>query len=101
MTRPLAGDVMGLIRKSLFVATGGIVAPRSKKQKTALQTFAALQGAAPAEVKRKGTRRAALGPITEASSWQVKPRRRVDRVSFTPEELEYLKAHTAKPKKDG
>jgi alpha-galactosidase len=33
-----------MIRKSLFVMTGGVVAPRSKKQKVALQTLKALQG---------------------------------------------------------
>jgi hypothetical protein len=47
---------MGLIRKSLFLGTGGIVAPNSKKQRTALQTLAAVQGKSEAEVRRTGGR---------------------------------------------
>jgi hypothetical protein len=53
---------MGLIRKSLFVVTAGVVAPWSKKQKVAAQTLAAIRGASAERVERTGTRRAALGP---------------------------------------
>lgn len=47
---------MGLIRKSLYLASGGVVAPHSKKQRTALKTLAAIQGASPEEVRRTGGR---------------------------------------------
>jgi hypothetical protein len=47
---------MGLIRKSLFLGTGGLIAPNSKKQRTAKQQLAALQGKSDAEVRRAGGR---------------------------------------------
>jgi len=47
---------MGLIRRSLHIATGGMVAPNSKKQKLIRQQLAALQGKTPEEVKRTGGR---------------------------------------------
>lgn len=51
---------MGMIRKTLFGATLGAVAPSSKKQRTAKQTLAAVQGEPAAVVARTGTRRGAL-----------------------------------------
>jgi hypothetical protein len=47
---------MGLIRKSLFLGTGGLVAPNSKKQRQQKQMLAAMQGATPSEVRRAGGR---------------------------------------------
>lgn len=47
---------MGLIRKSLYLASAGAVAPNSKKQRRAAQTLAAVQGATPAEIRRAGGR---------------------------------------------
>jgi hypothetical protein len=58
---------VGLIRKSLFVATG-VVAPNSKKQRTALKTLAAVQGKSAAEIRLAGTRRAALGASAAPAS---------------------------------
>jgi hypothetical protein len=49
---------MGLIRKTLHVATLGAVAPDSRKQRVAAQTLGALQGETPAQVRRIGTRTA-------------------------------------------
>lgn len=47
---------MGLIRKSLYLGTGGLVAPNSKKQRQQAQILAAMQGATPKEVRRAGGR---------------------------------------------
>ena len=47
---------MGLIRKSLYLGTGGVVAPNSKKHRDQMKMLAALQGATPAEIKRAGGR---------------------------------------------
>jgi hypothetical protein len=47
---------MGLIRKSAYLATGGAVAPHSRKQRTALKQLAALQGASPDQVRQTGGR---------------------------------------------
>ena len=57
---------MGLIRKALFVSTGGVVAPNSRKQRVAMQTLAAIQGRSDEEVELIGTRRQSLG-LTGAS----------------------------------
>jgi hypothetical protein len=35
---------MGLIRKSLWLGTGGVIAPNSKKQRRQKQILAAIQG---------------------------------------------------------
>ncbi len=48
---------MGLIRKTAYFATGGIAAPHSKKQRTALKQLAAVQGASPEQVRETGSRR--------------------------------------------
>jgi hypothetical protein len=58
---------MGLIRKSLHIATVGAVAPNSKKQRNQRQLLAAAQGKSDVEVMRTGGRYehslgAALGP---------------------------------------
>lgn len=47
---------MGLIRKSLYLGTGGLVTPHSKKQRHQKQILAAMQGAAPSEIRRAGGR---------------------------------------------
>jgi hypothetical protein len=47
---------MGLIRKSLHIATAGVVAPNSKKQRVQRQILAAVQGQSPAQVRRAGGR---------------------------------------------
>lgn len=47
---------MGLIRKSLFLGTGGLVSPNSKKQRLQMRQLAALQGASPGEIRRAGGR---------------------------------------------
>ncbi|MDA8322601.1 MAG: SHOCT domain-containing protein [Actinomycetota bacterium] len=47
---------MGLIRKSLYLTTGGLVAPNSRKQRIQMQQLAALQGATDEEVRRRGGR---------------------------------------------
>jgi hypothetical protein len=47
---------VGLIRKSLFLGTGGLVAPSSKKQRVQMQQLAALQGATPEEIRQRGGR---------------------------------------------
>ena len=47
---------MGLIRKSLHIATVGVVAPNSKKQWNQRQLLAAAQGKSDAEVRRAGGR---------------------------------------------
>jgi hypothetical protein len=64
---------MGLIRKSLYLGTGGVVAPNSKKQRQQKQVLAALQGATPEEVKRAGGRlrlRRFLGAASTVSGRQ-------------------------------
>ncbi len=78
---------MGAIRKALFVATVGAVAPRSKKQKVALQTLSAIQGKSEATVRRTGTRRQAIyGTPRSGTIRGTKPK-------FTAEELAYCRAH--------
>jgi hypothetical protein len=47
---------MGLIRKSLYLGTGGLVAPNSKKQRQQKQILAAMRDATPSEIKRAGGR---------------------------------------------
>lgn len=47
---------MGLIRKSLYLGTGGLVAPNSKKQRQQKQILAATQGATPSEIRGAGGR---------------------------------------------
>lgn len=47
---------MGLFRKAAYVASGGVVAPHSRKQRTALKTLAAVQGASPEQVRKTGGR---------------------------------------------
>jgi hypothetical protein len=47
---------MGLIRKSLYLGTGGLVASNSKKQRKQKQILAAMEGATPSEIKRAGGR---------------------------------------------
>lgn len=47
---------MGLIRKSLYLASGGIVSPSSKKQRRQVQMIKAMQGASDAEIRRAGGR---------------------------------------------
>jgi hypothetical protein len=47
---------MGLIRKSLYLGTGGVVAPNSRKQRMALKQLAALKGRSEAEIRRAGSR---------------------------------------------
>jgi len=46
----------GLIRKSLILGTGGLVAPNSKKQRLQMQQLAALQSATPEEIRQRGGR---------------------------------------------
>jgi len=63
---------MGLIRKSLFLGTGGIVAPNSKKQRAQKQVLAALQGQSPEQVRRAGGRyEHSLGAFFEGSSGEL------------------------------
>lgn len=95
MIRPEKGGAMGLIRKSLFVATAGAVAPRSTKQRVALQTLAAIQGATPEQIERTGTRR---GGITGRAGAMPAPARqtRVGKVRFTADELAYMREHAAR-----
>ena|SRR6266567_4038727 len=52
---------MGLIRKGLYLGTGGLVAPNSKKQRRALQMLKATQGATSEEIRRTGGRSDFLG----------------------------------------
>ena len=52
---------MGLIRKSLFLTTAGLVAPNSRKQRVQMQQLAALQGATDEEVRLRGGRGDAAG----------------------------------------
>jgi Short C-terminal domain len=47
---------MGLIRKSLYLGTGGLISPNSKKQRLQMKQLAALQGATPEEIRRRGGR---------------------------------------------
>jgi hypothetical protein len=47
---------MGLIRKSLFLGTGGIVAPNSQKQRLARQALVAARGGSEQEIRRAGSR---------------------------------------------
>ena len=47
---------VGLIRKSLYLGTGGVVSPSSKKQRYAKQTLAAIQGGTPEQIRRAGGR---------------------------------------------
>jgi len=47
---------MGLIRKSLYLGTGGLVSPNSKKQRQQKEILAATQGATAEEVSRAGGR---------------------------------------------
>jgi hypothetical protein len=52
---------MGLIRKSLYLTTGGLVAPNSRKQRVQMQQLAAMQGATDEEIRRRGSRGDAAG----------------------------------------
>lgn len=47
---------MGIIRKSLYLETGGLVSPNSKKQRHQMQILQAMQGATPDEIRRAGGR---------------------------------------------
>ena len=95
---------MGLIRKSLFAASGGLVAPNSKKQRRQLQILAAMQGATPAEVRRAGGRGyAALFSLPSSPPRTATPAasapRRTDaeaaafRRDHVPASREYKEAH--------
>jgi Short C-terminal domain len=50
------GGIVGLLRKSLYLGTSGIVAPNSKKHRMAMKQLAALQGRSEAEIRRAGGR---------------------------------------------
>jgi hypothetical protein len=69
---------MGIVRKSLFVGTGGLVAPNSKKQRNQRQILAALQGKSAAEVRRAGGRYEHVTPgwqaIGAAATAATRPR---------------------------
>src|SRR5262249_5728135 len=54
----LGGGVraVGLIRKSLYLGSGGLVSPNSKKQRRQIQMIKAMQGASDAEIRRAGGR---------------------------------------------
>jgi hypothetical protein len=47
---------MGLLRKTLWLSTAGVIAPNSKRQKRDARLLAATQGATPREVRRAGGR---------------------------------------------
>lgn len=47
---------MGIIRKSPYLGTGGLVSPNSKKQRRQMQTLKAMQGATPEEIRQAGGR---------------------------------------------
>ncbi len=60
---------MGLIRKSPFLGTGGVIAPNSKKQRAQKQLLAALQGKSEDEVRRAGGRyKHSLGAVLGAAA---------------------------------
>jgi hypothetical protein len=80
---------MGLIRKSLYVASGGIVAPHSRKQRIAMQQLAALQGATPQEVRQRGGRGDVDGfwgfqPASVTLQEQADRKAPVERYGYTP-----------------
>jgi hypothetical protein len=52
---------VGFIRKTLFLTTGGIVAPNSTKQRRQEQILAAVQGGNEGEIRWAGSRNAAFG----------------------------------------
>ena len=52
---------MGFLRKTLFLTTGGVVAPNSTKQRRQEQVLAALQGKNEDEIRWAGSRNAAFG----------------------------------------
>jgi hypothetical protein len=47
---------MGLIRKSLYLGTGGLVSPNSKKQRMQMKQLTAMQGGTAKEIQRAGGR---------------------------------------------
>ena len=47
---------MGLMRKSLFLGTGGLVAPNSQKQRVARQALVAARGGSESEIRHAGSR---------------------------------------------
>lgn len=80
---------MGLIRKSLYLASGGIVAPNSRKQRVAKQQLAALQGATPQEVRQRGGRGDYDGfwgfePASVTLREQAARKAPVERFGYTP-----------------
>jgi hypothetical protein len=66
-------DHIGLIRKAAFLGTGGIVAPRSKKERDQIRLIGAMQGKSATEIRRAGGRYDfegfwARGGVTEPKS---------------------------------
>ena len=66
---------MGLIRKSLFLGTGGLVAPNSRKQRLQMQQLAALPGGTQQEIRRRGGRNdidrfLGIAPASARKSWR-------------------------------
>lgn len=81
---------MGIIRKSLYLGTGGLVSPNAKKQRRQMQTLKAMQGQLRKRLGRQGPlrlrgilgnhgarlrRTAAESRATQHSSRQADPRR--------------------------
>jgi hypothetical protein len=85
---------MGLIRKTLRVATYGAVAARSKKQRTQAQILAAVQGKSETEIAAAGARGFEIE--NEQRLQQARTRRsrpRGPKPVFTDEEKAYMAAH--------
>jgi hypothetical protein len=72
---------VGFIRKTLFLISGGTVAPNSTKQRRQEQILAALQGKNEDEIRWAGSRNAAFGAEWKPLGRQEDPERRKRRVS--------------------
>lgn len=74
---------MGFIRKTLFLISGGTVAPNSTKQRRQEQILAALRGKNEDEIRWAGSRNAAFGGNWTPSrpGRQESPERRYRRIS--------------------
>jgi hypothetical protein len=87
------GVVMGLMRKTLRIATGGAVAARSKKQRTQAQVLAALQGKSEQEITAAGGRGFDFENQQKATQQARRNRPRGPKPVLTDEERAYMAAH--------
>lgn len=82
---------MGLIRKTLRLSTGGVVAARSKKQRTQAQILAAIQGKSEREIAAAGGRGFDFENQAKAAGRNRRPREA--KPVITDADREYMAKH--------